>query len=76
MLEVAGIKDILAKSLGSPTHLNVAKATLQGLLEQRTPESVAKIRGKKPSEVAPPGLVKAYEATQARRKALEQNDKA
>ena len=29
VLEVAGVKDILAKSLGSPTHLNVAKATIK-----------------------------------------------
>ena len=47
VLEVAGVKDILAKSLGSPTHLNVAKATMQGLLNQRTPDIVAKLRGKK-----------------------------
>ena len=65
VLEVAGVKDILAKSLGSPTHLNVAKATINGLLNQRTPDMVAGLRGKKPSEVAPPGLVKAYEKTKA-----------
>ncbi len=58
----------LAKSLGSPTHLNVAKATMQGLLNQRTPDIVAKLRGKKASEVAPPGLVAAYENTKAQKK--------
>ena len=68
VLEVAGVKDILAKSLGSPTHLNVAKATINGLLNQRTPDMVAGLRGKKPSEVAPPGLVKAYEKTKAEKK--------
>jgi small subunit ribosomal protein S5 len=68
VLEVAGVKDILAKSLGSPTHLNVAKATINGLLSQRTPDIVAGLRGKKPSEVAPPGLVAAYEKTKAEKK--------
>ena len=68
VLEVAGVKDILAKSLGSPTHLNVAKATLNGLLEQRTPESVAKIRGKKQEEVSPPGLIRAYESTKSNKR--------
>jgi small subunit ribosomal protein S5 len=68
VLEGAGVKDILAKSLGSPTHINVAKATMQGLLNQRTPDIVAKLRGKKPSEVAPPGLVAAYENTKAQKK--------
>ena len=36
VLQVAGVKDILAKSLGSPTHLNVAKATINGLLGQNS----------------------------------------
>ena len=45
VLEVAGVKDILAKSLGSPTHLNVAKATINGLLIKE-PDMVAGLRGK------------------------------
>ena len=72
VLEAAGVKDILAKSLGSPTHLNVAKATLNGLLAQRPPESVSKVRGKKQSDIAPPGLIKAYEKTEAERKVGKQ----
>ena len=68
VLEVAGVKDILAKSLGSPTHLNVAKATMNGLLNQRTPDKVATLRGKKPSKRAPQGLVDAFEKTKAERK--------
>ena len=71
VLEAAGIKDILAKSLGSPTHLNVAKATLNGLLGQRTPDEVAKLRGKNVMEIAPKGLVDAYENTKAERKLKE-----
>ena len=73
VLEAAGVKDILAKSLGSPTHLNVAKATLNGLLNQRTPDSVAALRGKKVSEVAPQGLIDAYEKTKSERK-IKVND--
>jgi hypothetical protein len=46
----------------------VAKATINGLLNQRTPDSVASLRGKKSSEVAPPGLVEAYEKTKAEKK--------
>ena len=72
VLEAAGIKDILAKSLGSPTHLNVAKATLNGLLNQRTPDMVAALRGKKTSEVAPQGLVEAFEKTKAERRTNKQ----
>jgi ribosomal protein S5, bacterial/organelle type len=47
ILEMAGVKDILSKSLGSNTKLNVAKATLKALQSQRTVEEVAKLRGKK-----------------------------
>ena len=58
--EAAGVKDILAKSLGSPTHLNVAKATMDALLSQERPDVVAARRNKTPEEITPPGLLAAY----------------
>lgn len=47
VLEMAGIKDILSKSLGSNTKINMAYATLSALKSQKTVEQVAKLRGKK-----------------------------
>ena len=46
VLELAGVKDIVAKSLGSNTQINVAKATLEALKSQKTPEHIAELRGK------------------------------
>jgi small subunit ribosomal protein S5 len=60
ILEAAGIKDVLAKSLGSPTHLNVAKATMDALMSQMRPDQVAARRNKTPEEIAPPALLAAY----------------
>jgi small subunit ribosomal protein S5 len=60
ILEAAGIKDVLAKSLGSPTHLNVAKATMNALLTQQRPDVVAARRNKTPEEITPPALLSAY----------------
>ena len=51
VLELAGVKDIVAKSLGSNTQVNVAKATLEALKSQRTPEHIAMLRGKKVEEL-------------------------
>jgi len=45
ILEAAGVKDVLTKSLGSDSPHNVAKATLQGLLALRDPAEVCKSRG-------------------------------
>ena len=49
--ELAGVKDILSKSLGSNTKINMAYATLEALKSQRTIEEVAKLRGKKVEEI-------------------------
>src|SRR5918911_371101 len=51
VLELAGIRDILAKSLGTTNPINMAKATIAGLQQLRRPEEVARIRGKAVHEV-------------------------
>ena len=53
ILELAGIRDILAKSLGTTNPINMAKATVDGLKKLRRPEDVAKMRGKTIAEVLP-----------------------
>lgn len=45
--EAAGVKDVLAKSLGSSNHANVVKATLVALASLRMPDEILKMRGKK-----------------------------
>ncbi len=51
VLELAGIKNIRTKSLGSNNKTNVVLATLNGLCALKTPEEVAKLRGKSIEEI-------------------------
>jgi small subunit ribosomal protein S5 len=45
VLELAGIRDVLSKSIGTQNPINLVKATLNGLENLRRPEEVAKLRG-------------------------------
>ena len=51
VLELAGVKDVLSKSLGSSTKINMARATLRALAEQKSPSHVAELRGKTVEEI-------------------------
>ena len=51
VLELAGIKNIRTKSLGSNNKTNVVLATIQGLTSLKTPEEVARLRGKSVEEI-------------------------
>jgi small subunit ribosomal protein S5 len=53
VLELGGVRNVLAKSLGTTNPINMAKATVAALKELRRPEDVARIRGKQISEVLP-----------------------
>ena len=49
--ELAGMKNILTKSLGSNTAINMVNATMEGLKSLKTVEEVARLRGKEPGEI-------------------------
>ncbi|WP_342526881.1 30S ribosomal protein S5 [Chryseomicrobium sp. FSL W7-1435] len=51
VLELAGITDILSKSLGSNTPINMVRATVDGLKQLKRAEDVAKLRGKSVEEL-------------------------
>ena len=51
VLELAGVGDILTKSLGSNTPINVIRATIDGLTQLKRAEDVAKLRGKSVEEL-------------------------
>lgn len=51
VIELAGIQNILTKSMGSDSALNIVKATLEGLASLKRAEDVAKLRGKTVEEI-------------------------
>jgi len=62
VLESAGVKDVLSKSLGSKNAANVVKATLQGLLSLRLAEDIFRSRGREYKKPTAPKLPEAAAA--------------
>jgi small subunit ribosomal protein S5 len=65
VLELGGVRDILAKSLGTTNPINMLKATVNGLQRLRTPEDVALARGLTVAQVLPIPKAKAEPAAEA-----------
>ena len=61
VLECAGIRDVLSKSLGSSNAINIVHATVEALRTLESPEDVAQRRGLTVEEVAPAALLRAGE---------------
>ena len=51
VLELAGLKDVVSKSLGSNTKINTSKATMRALVAQKSAEHIASLRGKSVEEI-------------------------
>jgi small subunit ribosomal protein S5 len=65
LVECAGIKDVLSKSMGSSNQINILKAAVEGLKGLRRPHDVARIRGRDVNEVAPRPMLEAVAAAEA-----------
>ena len=66
LVECAGIKDVLSKSLGSSNQINILKAAVAGLQGLRKPSDVAARRGRDVNDVAPKPMVDAIAAAEER----------
>ena len=66
LVECAGIKDVLSKSLGSSNQINILKAAVAGLQGLRKPADVASRRGRDVNDVAPRPMVDAIAAAEER----------
>ncbi len=66
VLECAGVKDVLSKSLGSGNAINVVHATVAGLRMLKRPGDVARVRGLEVHEVAPKPMLDAIASADAR----------
>ena len=74
VLELGGVRNVLAKSLGTTNPINMAKATVAALQDLRRPEDVARIRGKRIHEVLPlPAKPPAAEEPAAEEAPLEES---
>src|SRR6266700_245257 len=62
VIELAGIKDILTKSLGTNNPINTVRATMRALQSMRTAQEVAELRGKEVEEIVGPRLAAAHRA--------------
>src|SRR3546814_12866642 len=65
ILEEAGVHDVLCKSLGSANHINVARATIEGLMALKRPDEVARLRGLDPEAFVPTSMPAAYRQSTA-----------
>jgi small subunit ribosomal protein S5 len=74
VVEAAGIKDILSKSLGSANAINIVHAAVAGLKDLRRPDDVARLRGRDVNQVAPRPMLEAVEQAEARRRAKQAED--
>ncbi len=66
LVECAGIKDILSKSMGSSNQINIVKAAVQGLKDLRKPQQVATLRGRDVHDIAPKPMLEAVAAADVR----------
>jgi len=66
LVECAGIKDILSKSMGSSNQINILKAAVAGLQGLRRPHEIASLRGRDVHEVAPKPMLEAVAAAEER----------
>ena len=66
LIECAGIKDVLSKSLKSSNQINIVKAAVQGLQSLRKPSDVARLRGREMVDIAPKPMLEAVAAADAR----------
>ena len=69
LVECAGIKDILSKSMGSSNQINIVKAAMAGLKSLKRPEEVARMRGREIHQVAPKPMVDAVNAAREKMQA-------
>jgi small subunit ribosomal protein S5 len=66
LIECAGVKDVLSKSMGSSNQINILKAAVAGLQGLRKPQDIATLRGRDVHEVAPKPMVEAVAAAEER----------